>query len=93
MKTVLFLLIFCTHKLCPNLYPTTAVYVLGHKNKTHRKVDAAMKTAEEIIKYLETELADAQFMYDEMKGADKQRALAYLLKVYTITQILDDLKK
>lgn len=52
-----------------------------------------MKTAEEIIKYLETELADAQFMYDEMKGADKQRALAYLLKVYTITQILDDLKK
>lgn len=51
-----------------------------------------MKTAEEIIKYLEMELSDAQFMYDEMKRADKQRALAYLHKVYTITQILADIK-
>ena len=66
--------------------------MLGHKIKTHRKVDVAMKTAEEIIKYLEMELSDAQFMYDEMKRADKQRALAYLHKVYTITQILADIK-
>lgn len=52
-----------------------------------------MKTAEEIIKYLETELADAQFMYNEMHRADKQRALPYLHKVQAIAQILEDIKK
>lgn len=51
-----------------------------------------MKTAKEIIKYLEQERKDAYFMYDEMKKADKQRAMAYMIKATTIEQILDAIK-
>lgn len=52
-----------------------------------------MKTAEEIIAYLEMELADAHFMHDEMKKADPQRALAYLIKATTIQNLLEAIKE
>lgn len=52
-----------------------------------------MKTVEEVIAYLEMELSDAYFMHDEMKKADTQRALAYLIKATTIEQLLDAIKK
>lgn len=51
-----------------------------------------MKTAEEIVKYLETELAEAQLVYDLLKTEDKQRAFCNLVKVATITEILEEIK-
>lgn len=52
-----------------------------------------MKTVEEVIAYLEMELADAYFMHDEMKKADTQRALAYLIKATTIQNLLEAIKE
>lgn len=52
-----------------------------------------MKTVEDVIKYLEMEMSDAHYMYDEMKKADTQRALAYLIKATTIEQLLDAIKR
>ena len=39
-----------------------------------------MKTAEEIITYLEAELAEAHELHDQAKGKDAQEALFYILK-------------
>ena len=52
-----------------------------------------MKTAEEITAYLETELEEAQLVYDLLKTEDKQRALFHLIKVATITEILEEIKR
>lgn len=52
-----------------------------------------MKTIEEVIAYLEMELHDAHFMYDEMKKADTQRALAYLIRATTIQNLLEAIKE
>lgn len=49
--------------------------------------------AAEIIIYLEAELAEAYEMHDETKGNDAQQALAYLIKAYTIKQLLDEIKR
>lgn len=51
-----------------------------------------MKTAEEIIEYLEGELAEAYELHDQAKGKDAQQALAYMLKAVTITHILEAIK-
>lgn len=51
-----------------------------------------MKTIQDVVTYLEMEKSDAYFMYDEMKKADTQRALAYLIKATTIEQLLDAIK-
>lgn len=52
-----------------------------------------MKTVEEVIAYLELELADAYFMHDEMKKADIQRASAYLIRATTILNLLEAIKE
>ncbi len=52
-----------------------------------------MKTAEEIIAYLEAELAEAYELHDKTKGKDAQEALFYLLKATTITHILEEIKE
>lgn len=52
-----------------------------------------MKTVEEIISYLETELADAYEMHDQAKWNDKQEALFYFLKATFIVQLLDEIKE
>lgn len=51
-----------------------------------------MKTAAEIIAYLEAELAEAYELHDQAKGKDAQAALVYLLKATTITHILEEIK-
>ena len=51
-----------------------------------------MKTAEEIIAYLEAELAEAYELHDQAKGKDAAKAFAYLLKATTITHILEEVK-
>lgn len=51
-----------------------------------------MKTAEEIILYLELELAEAYEMHDETKGKDTAKAFAFLVKATTIEQLLDAIK-
>ena len=52
-----------------------------------------MKTVEEIIAYLEMELGEAQTVYDLLKTEDKQRALFHLIKVATITEMLEEIKR
>ena len=52
-----------------------------------------MKTAEEIIAFLEGELAEAYEMHDQAKGKDAAQAFAFLLKATTIEQLLDEIKQ
>lgn len=52
-----------------------------------------MKSIKEIVEYLETELAEAQLVYDLLKTEDKQRAFCNLVKVATITEILEEIKR
>lgn len=51
-----------------------------------------MKTAEEIIEYLEGELVEAYELHDQARGKDAQQALAYMLKATFITHILEAIK-
>ena len=50
-----------------------------------------MKTIEEIIAYLETELAAAHEKHDQAQ--DKQERLFHLIKANTITRILEEIKR
>lgn len=52
-----------------------------------------MKTAEEIIAYLEAELAEANEAHEQAKGNNAQEALFYLVKANTITHLLEEIKK
>ena len=49
-----------------------------------------MKTAEEIIAYLETEMNEAIEIHDASK--DTAQRYAMLLKAYTISELLDVIK-
>ena len=51
-----------------------------------------MKTAEEIIEYLEAELAEAYEMHDLAKGKDAAKAFAFLVKATTIEHLLEEIK-
>lgn len=51
-----------------------------------------MKTVEQIIAYLEMELAEAYEMHDEAKGKDGAKAFAFLMKATTIEHLLDEIK-
>lgn len=51
-----------------------------------------MKTAAEIIAYLEMELAEAYEMHDQAKGKDAAQAFAYLVKATTIEHLLEEIK-
>lgn len=51
-----------------------------------------MKTAEEIVSYLELELNEAIELHDKSKGKDPAQAYATLLKAYTISELLDVIK-
>ena len=50
-----------------------------------------MKTVEEIIVYLESELADAHEMHDQAQ--DKQERIFNLIKAATIESILEEIKR
>lgn len=49
-----------------------------------------MKTIEEVIAYLEMELAEATESHDQAHG---QERLYYLLKVRFITELLEEIKR
>jgi hypothetical protein len=51
-----------------------------------------MKTAEEIVAYMEAELAEAYEMHEAARGKDAQEALFYILKATTITHLLEEIK-
>lgn len=51
-----------------------------------------MKTAEEIIAYLEAELDEAIEMHDAARGKDPAQAHATLIKAYIISELLDNIK-
>lgn len=50
-----------------------------------------MKTAEEIIAYLQAELDEAIEIHDA--STDKAQKFAMMLKAYTISELLEDIKK
>lgn len=50
-----------------------------------------MKTAEEIIAYLEAELNEAIELHDNSK--DTAQRLSLMLKAYTISELLENIKK
>lgn len=50
-----------------------------------------MKTAEEIISYLETELAEAHEDHD--MAQDKQERLFHLIKASTIEMLLEEIEE
>jgi hypothetical protein len=52
-----------------------------------------MKTAEEIIAYLEMEMNEAIELHDAAKGKDAAQAHATLLKAYIISELLDNIKE
>ena len=49
-----------------------------------------MKTAEEIIAYLEAQMNEAIEMHDNSK--DPAQRFAMMLKAYTISELLDEIK-
>lgn len=49
-----------------------------------------MKTAAEIIAYLESEMAEAIELHDESK--DPTQRLSLMLKAYTISELLEEVK-
>ena len=51
-----------------------------------------MKTAEEIIAYLEAETAEAYKQYDAIKGKDARAALYHTIKIGVILDILEEIK-
>ena len=52
-----------------------------------------MKTAEQIIEYLEAELSEAIDLHDQAKGKDMAQSHATLLKAYIISELLDTIKE
>lgn len=52
---------------------------------------ALTKTAEQIISYLESELNEAIELHDAEK--DKAQRLALMLKAYTISELLEEIKE
>ena len=49
-----------------------------------------MKTVEEIIEYLQIELAEAHELHD--MAEDRQERFFYLLKINFVTQLLNEIK-
>lgn len=50
-----------------------------------------MKTVEEIIAYMEAELNEAIELHDA--ATDKAQRLSLMLKAYTISELLDEIKE
>lgn len=51
-----------------------------------------MKTAQEIIAYLEAELEEAIELHDAAKGKDAAQAFATMLKAHIVSELLDEIK-
>ena len=50
-----------------------------------------MKTAAEIIAYLQAELAEAYELHDQHRGKDPQQAFFYMLKATVLTGIIEEI--
>ena len=61
-----------------------------HLISTKKGVDT-MKTAEQIIAYLEAEMNEAIELHDA--STDKAQRLSLMLKAYTISELLDEIKE
>ena len=57
---------------------------------TMMKEGETMKTAEEIIAYLQAELDEAIELHDA--STDKAQRFAMMLKAYTISELLEEIK-
>ena len=57
-----------------------------------QKGGETMKTAEEIITYLEAELAEAYELHEQARGKDAQEALLQIIRATTITHLLEEIK-
>jgi hypothetical protein len=62
-----------------------------HVDDGYQKEMSNMKTAEEIITYLEAEMNEAIELHDDSKDAAQR--LSLMLKAYTISELLDVIKK
>lgn len=51
-----------------------------------------MKTAEEIIAYLEAVMNESIELHEAAKGKDAGQAFANLVKAYTISELLEEIK-
>ena len=51
-----------------------------------------MKTVEEVVEYLENEMAYCLEMHNERKGKDAMDALQYLIQACTIERLLEEIK-
>lgn len=51
-----------------------------------------MKTAEEILIYMERELVEAHEMHDQFKGRDAQQAYIHLIRATTIQNLIEGIK-
>lgn len=52
-----------------------------------------MKTAEEIIALLESELAEAYELHEQARGKDAQEALAQIIRASVLTHLLEEIKE
>lgn len=51
-----------------------------------------MKTIQDIITFLQAELAEAYELYDQAKGKDAQEALFQIIRATVITHILGEIE-
>ena len=51
-----------------------------------------MKTAEDVIAYLQAELAEAYELHDQAKGRDAQEALFHMIRATVIMHILEEIE-
>jgi hypothetical protein len=52
-----------------------------------------MKTAEEIVALLESELAEAYELHEQARGKDAQEALHQIIRASVITHLLEEIKE
>ncbi len=67
--------------------------VSTHTVQLHRKKGRdKMKTVEDIIAFLQAELAEAYELHDQAKGKDAQEALFHIIRATVITHILEEIE-
>lgn len=51
-----------------------------------------MRSYEEIVNFLESELSEAYELHDQARGKDAQEALYHIIKASVITHLLEEIK-
>lgn len=52
-----------------------------------------MKTSEEIIAFIESELAEAYELHEQARGKDAQEALAQIIKASVLIHLLEEINQ